>query len=957
MRPVLFLSIVFFCVCLGLVVAEPMTDDLPITMRFTDIAGTTEMGPWNLTFNLSRNEACTDVVFSESRLNQSPNITGILSIYLHNIPLNFTDTYFLCVYQNQTYLNGPYNVTRTSSAFSAKYVNASGILDEGNLNISTHTLSVWNLSIGNFWVTEQNVTVWLAMVMNFTQGNLSFFHNDMNLTNATEVRWLVNDTMGTNTTPGAGGVNFTHLSNFTNNQNYTRNNSPINLTPYNLNAKYIYLDNDTATQSVLWFTSWGVNRGSWFWNNVTGTYSLGTYDELGAWTGYAWWLRQDNKIMRVYGNQFLGGNLTMPNGTISARNATFNETWVDNLTIHGQPYNVSTQAIVNDTLGTNSSSSLWTRNATPNYTVDALQPINHSYHTNTDNRSALLFAITGNGTTGTQMPHFWVQNGGAGQASGVSRSFMIVNENARLQNDLNITSCLDFAHSAGKPLLIDCNTTTTGADLLVGDGMQVFGDIYAPDTSGEYHYLTRDITWIDNMASNTVRSPVNGTLGIGTLSIAEANNIPITTVINNNLSIMPNQTDKSVVTTGTNTTPTMNYIYYENNPPGYPSLRVYNAAPTTYVPWIAQILAGWKDAGRMNVYGSVISSASAENFVGNVYMRFYNQGLLYDSGFAPKVGAQDASFGSGTFISMLRTITVAQSLNITDNTTFGFYNIRNDGTYRQYVSFGNISQYSDGGAIANNKYFNVVFGLVLTEGWQTSAGTALNARVMSLVQTTPSGGEYTTALAAETDQYHATIYTPTNTFLKKNFLPLVRVIIKRDTGAEAQAQLLASGTRYQDLRGMTTGTTSGSASSGTSVEAVNAQLVNYTSVTNLTAGKDIYNLTNGTWHSTPWSNVTNRTNVSFTILNSSNVTAIDFNVTNNATIRDLNVSRFNGPIPYSNLSGNMLNVTGGLNTSLLNVTNLTMGGDGTQVVHIEVYYNASCKIEVVNHTTRIETCG
>jgi len=96
----------------------------------------------------------------------------------------------------------------------------------------------------------------------------------------------------------------------------------------------------------------------------------------------------------------------------------------------------------------------------------------------TQNSNNIIFAVVGNGSSNVMMPHFWIQNGGGGQASGVSRSFMIVNENPTQQNTSNITSCQNYANYAGFTLKIDCNTTTTGADLLVGDDAQFVGDMY-----------------------------------------------------------------------------------------------------------------------------------------------------------------------------------------------------------------------------------------------------------------------------------------------------------------------------------------------------------------------------------------------------------------------------------------------------------------------------------------------
>ena len=82
-----------------------------------------------------------------------------------------------------------------------------------------------------------------------------------------------------------------------------------------------------------------------------------------------------------------------------------------------------------------------------------------------------------------EVPHFWIQTGGSSQASGVARSFIIANEDISVLNNSNRTSCVAWADAFGTQLLIDCNTTTTGADLFVGDDMQVNGDVFIPSMS------------------------------------------------------------------------------------------------------------------------------------------------------------------------------------------------------------------------------------------------------------------------------------------------------------------------------------------------------------------------------------------------------------------------------------------------------------------------------------------
>jgi len=102
--------------------------------------------------------------------------------------------------------------------------------------------------------------------------------------------------------------------------------------------------------------------------------------------------------------------------------------------------------------------------------------VNLSKHSNID--GAVVGMLMTN-PPNIEAPHFWLQSGGPGQASGIARSFMIVNENATILNSENRSDCQTWADHYGTDLLIDCNTTTTGADLFVGDDAQIVGDMYA----------------------------------------------------------------------------------------------------------------------------------------------------------------------------------------------------------------------------------------------------------------------------------------------------------------------------------------------------------------------------------------------------------------------------------------------------------------------------------------------
>ena len=100
---------------------------------------------------------------------------------------------------------------------------------------------------------------------------------------------------------------------------------------------------------------------------------------------------------------------------------------------------------------------------------------NGSLYTNnaisTNSISNSLFQVISD-TRGT--PQFQIQNGGANQASFIARSFLVVNQDNALLNSSQNGICSDWGLNH-----IDCNTSTTGADLGVTDDIEALGVIYS----------------------------------------------------------------------------------------------------------------------------------------------------------------------------------------------------------------------------------------------------------------------------------------------------------------------------------------------------------------------------------------------------------------------------------------------------------------------------------------------
>ena len=88
----------------------------------------------------------------------------------------------------------------------------------------------------------------------------------------------------------------------------------------------------------------------------------------------------------------------------------------------------------------------------------------------TASSSNSIFQVIGSDGT----PRFQVQNGGDGQASFVAKSFLVVNQNSTRLNQSQNNLCSDWGFAQ-----IDCNSSTTGADMGVQDDFEVGGLIYA----------------------------------------------------------------------------------------------------------------------------------------------------------------------------------------------------------------------------------------------------------------------------------------------------------------------------------------------------------------------------------------------------------------------------------------------------------------------------------------------
>lgn len=403
---------------------------------------------------------------------------------------------------------------------------------------------------------------------------------------------------------------------------------------------------------------------------------------------------------------------------------------------------------------------------------------NLNIETDPSTNNNLLFLLQ-HKTDGT--PHFWIQEGGDGQASGISRSFMIVNEVQSVLNSTNLTSC-----AANGVVNIDCNTSTTGADLFVGDDIEIGGDMWAKDTDDEWHFISRILQLLDENFQNLIYNSVEHTISNNNLTFIDSGGDSLVVNIDSQNTIFSNNNETIALNLGNSTNPAVNFISYQNK--DNPILVITTNTPSVSHADVAVIFVG---NSSDNIYLDDGTFSHAENFVDNVYDRLGEQGSIYKSGLNIGINPTRLNISSGDVRIRLNLFNYE---NLVDSSV-DFYFIKSNGDFIEATSNTAFTEYSDGTTIGNNKYFNVVWGIVPIN--------STGMRLIAVVQDYPgSGSEYSNAVAAETDDFEKTNFFPSNEFIKVAFIPVARTIMKKDVSADFEN--LKNGNLFLDLRGKST---------------------------------------------------------------------------------------------------------------------------------------------------------
>lgn len=251
------------------------------------------------------------------------------------------------------------------------------------------------------------------------------------------------------------------------------------------------------------------------------------------------------------------------------------------------------------------------------------------------------------------------------------------------------------------------------------------------------------------------------------------------------------------LTAGTNAAPKTNWVYFElvNN---VPTLKVSSTAePTGSIIMVAEFIVGAVSGSAYTIYAYNRARTEVDSFVKRVIERTENAGTLYESGALPTVtqGTPWISVASGgKWYSGIFKHEAANTV-----TGIVFYFIKN-GVYTAGTSLADLLFYSNGTAVGNHEFANIVWGIVPVT--TTALGTVpATVKLFAVLQTKPTSA-YSSLATVRQDLYEATNYFPPDVQLKEAFLPIARTIISED--APTQLQTFDTGIYWKDLRGRVT---------------------------------------------------------------------------------------------------------------------------------------------------------
>ena len=101
-------------------ISAAISDDWHLNIQVRDSSGNIVTGTFDFEFNITTASDCSNVVYN-NRTRQTTDTRGIVSYYLEDVNLNYTDQYYLCYYRDDV-LKSSSQIARVPYAFNSKYL-------------------------------------------------------------------------------------------------------------------------------------------------------------------------------------------------------------------------------------------------------------------------------------------------------------------------------------------------------------------------------------------------------------------------------------------------------------------------------------------------------------------------------------------------------------------------------------------------------------------------------------------------------------------------------------------------------------------------------------------------------------------------------------------------------------------------------------------------------------------
>jgi len=241
--------------------------------------------------------------------------------------------------------------------------------------------------------------------------------------------------------------------------------------------------------------------------------------------------------------------------------------------------------------------------------------------------------------------------------------------------------------------------------------------------------------------------------------------------------------DNVTLTQGTWESPETNYIYMDEDQ----ELKASTTMPTGEFAWAGIVEVANASGNSVEYYASQDEIPNMYELVVNTYERAWYDNPIYETGMAITFENGNISVASGTMKFALTSVQISEK-NVSDDTIYIWVSDP-DSNFHHLNSLDDVAKYQDGGAIGNNKYFNVViWGLVEDE--------TNEEHIYINVQDEPPI-EYNSVSGAESDVGAKTNYACPSQFSRTCYR-IARIILKR-TGGTNNIQTLSNGLVYKQL--------------------------------------------------------------------------------------------------------------------------------------------------------------